>query len=99
MKLKTSPSGAPPFASRVVKGLVWLLSSSCARVPAQLAGESRNTVSRLSLHVAAEEKHRRAKDHNYQGDPDDAWHFAILPLKRILPGKTGFCILADARRG
>src|SRR2546423_159581 len=45
MNVKTSPSGAPPSASLAVNGLVRLLSSICARVPAQLAGDSRKTVS------------------------------------------------------
>src|SRR2546428_10257455 len=44
MNVKTSPNGAPPFASRSVSGLVWLLSNSFARVPEQFAGDRRNTV-------------------------------------------------------
>jgi hypothetical protein len=37
--------------SRAVSGLVRLFSNSCARVPAQLAGDNRKTVSTLALHV------------------------------------------------
>jgi len=44
MNVKTSPIGAPPLASRAVNGLVRLFSSIRARVPEQLAGESRKTV-------------------------------------------------------
>src|SRR6266576_1005356 len=94
MKAKTSPSGAPPFARRAVSGLVWLLSNICARVPAQLAGESRNTVSTSPLHVAPQEEHGRAKDHNNQDDPDNTWHFALgwnrVLRKRICKPKTSF---------
>src|SRR5213593_1674671 len=79
MNVKTSPSGAPPLARRAVSGLVRLLSNSCARVPAQLAGDSRNTVNTLPLHVPTQEKHRRAKDHNNQDDPDNAGHFCHPP--------------------
>src|SRR5881396_960966 len=78
MNVKTSPSGAPPFARRAVSGLVWLLSSICARVPAQLAGDSKNTVSTLPLHVAPQEKNGRTKDHNNQDDPDNTRHPALL---------------------
>src|SRR6267378_3541378 len=100
MNVKTSPSGAPPLASRSVSGLVWLLSNSCARVPAQLAGDSRNTVSTLPLHVTTQEKHCRAKDHNNQDDPDNAGHSVIL-LDTCLRGKilhrqTWFHILTHA---
>jgi hypothetical protein len=48
-------------------------------VPAQLAGDSRKTVNTLTLHVPPQEKHRRAKDHNYQDDPDNAGHSAHPP--------------------
>src|SRR5712671_370127 len=71
MNEKTSPSVAPPLVRRAVIGLVWLRSSICARVPPQLAGESKKTVNTLTLHVPPQEKHRRAKDHNYHDDPDD----------------------------
>src|SRR2546421_6120951 len=76
MKVKTSPRDAPPLASRAVSGLVLLLSSNCARVPAQLAGDSRKTVTTLTLHVSPQEKHRHAKDHDDQNDPHDAGHDA-----------------------
>src|SRR6266404_2314347 len=95
MKVNTSPSGAPPFARRAVNGLVRLLSNSCARVPAQLAGDSRNTVSTLPLHVTTQEKDRRTKDHNNQDDPDNAGHSATLlnkyrREKNICIAKPGF---------
>ena len=51
MNVKTSPMGAPPFASRAVSGLVRLFSSIRARVPEQLAGDKRNTVTMSALHV------------------------------------------------
>src|SRR5712671_4468842 len=81
MNEKTSPSVAPPLVRRAVIGLVWLRSSICARVPPQLAGESKKTVNTLTLHVPPQEKHRRAKDHNYHDDPDDTGHFAMPPMR------------------